>query len=190
MLRFKRISSQEKHTMSEFLDLLYTHLITKLSVKDVSYIVDELAIYLKRRALEFKLRVRTWNKVLDLYSPKYLISHYLSDDIFLSLVAKARGIKVIETEHGYTYEVSIFCYYNTNIKYLGFMPDYCWAYGRSSVEFIKRPSKKVIIGKPHLTEKTMVSEISENKYDFLIISDSTSKQMTIDVSLKIFNSWG
>ena len=185
LLRFKRVSSQEKHTMSEFLDLLYIHLITKLPVEDVSYIVDELAIYLKRRVLEFKLKVHTWSKVLDLYSPKYLISHYLSDDIFLSLVAKARGIKVIETQHGYIYEESIYYNYNTNIKYLGFIPDYCWVYGKSSVEFIKQPFKKVVIGKPHLTEKMMVSETSEKEYDFLIISDSTSKQLTIDVGLKL-----
>lgn len=163
------------HNDFKFFEDEYPSLITKRQMSQDDYFVKFYSILL--------------NWLYSRVKPKCVILNCASYGHNMAVVtycAKKRGIKVIEPQHGVTFECPAYMasdIISNSTEYYKCLPDVLFAFGEYWLKFVNWKYEKYIVGSAYLNEYALKAKPDIQECDFLIISQPMFGQQELD---KIF----
>lgn len=172
--KIKKLSKKEIKTVDLFLEFFENR------VRDTNLLINDdfltnLRDILYKAIKSYKIKKFLFLKLLKKIEPKLLIvqcAHYFSH-YPLVLVAKEKGIKVAEYQHGYIGSDHYAYNFHPSVrnKVKKYLPDYMLTWGKYWSDNINTPAQKVEIGNFLLDDILRKSEkIGKGKRSILIVS--------------------
>lgn len=165
-----------------FLSIIINILSAYLESDQIDSVISNLKNILFAAQKDLKRKIFLWRKIFNIYSPKYVVCQDVSYGQglgIMSLVLKKLGVVIIEDQHGCIGQDHVSYNHYGCSKYLNFLPDYFWVYGKKWLSVINLPAKKRVIGNPFLIETCKYRSDETICYDVLVVTDSEYPEFTL-----------
>lgn len=169
----KMLSKNEIRTVNLFLEFL------EKRVRYLNFLIDDnflinLRDILHKAVRSYEIEKFLFSKLLKKINPKLLIiacAHYFSHYPLL-LLAKEKGIKVAEYQHGYIGNDHFAYNFHPNIRdeVKKYLPDYMLTWGKYWSNNINTPAKKIEIGNFLLNDILKEVKVDKHRKTILIVS--------------------
>ncbi len=176
---FKK-ASYDIRQVESFLVNLHQYIVEQ-GLVDLCY--EDLKSLLLREIKRLPLAMAFYDSLFKYFQPKFVVAHCIAYGMATNLalvnVARNKGIKLIENQHGYVGSDHIAYVHSPRNHSL---PDYFWLYGEFWTRDLNLTGVSLsVIGSPAFSKALESAEMQRLCYDFLFITDSSQPELTMQL---------